>query len=102
MLLTSVNVVPEIIVGFMSSLNVAVIAVLLGMAVAFGAGTASVTVGAVVSGSAAVVKLQTWLVASALPARSVAAVVTVTVNRVLFVSVAGVVGVKIAVLPPAE
>ena len=78
--MTRVNVDPEIVVGFMSSLNVAVIAVLLGMAVAPGAGTANVTVGRVVSGKAAVVKVHTKSAARPLPAMSVAPFVTVAMN----------------------
>ena len=101
-LLTRVNVDPEIVAGFMSSLNVAVIAVLFATAVAPGAGTVTVTVGRVVSGSAAVVKVHTKFAARPLPARSVAPLVTVAVNWVLSASVVGVVGVKIAVRLDAE
>ena len=101
-LLTRVNVVPEIVAGFMSSLNVAVIAVLFATAVAAGAGTVNVTVGRVVSGKAAVVKVHTKLAARPLPARSRAPVVTVAVNWLFGARVAGVLGVKIAVRLVAE
>ena len=65
-------------------------------------GLTAVTVGGVLSPVLPVVKLHTWLPASALPARSVAAVVMVAVNTLLFASVAGVDGVKVAVLTPTE
>ena len=96
------KLVVEIVAGFIGSLKVAVIAVLLATAVAASAGTVNVTVGRVVSGSAAVVKVHTKFVARPLPARSLAPVVTVAVNWVLSASVDGVVGVKIALRLIAE
>ena len=86
--LISVKLAPVMVAGFITSLKVALMPVLAATAVAAAAGTVRVTVGRVVSGAAAVVKLHTWLPApgataelpaSPLPARSVAAAVTVTV-----------------------
>src|SRR2546429_241990 len=62
-----------------ASLKVALMVWLIGTAVAALAGTVALTVGGVVSGVAPVVKLQTKSAASALPARSLAAVVIVAV-----------------------
>ena len=59
------------------------------------AGRVDVTMGAVMSGVAPVVKVHTKLLARALPARSLAPVVIVPVKRVLGASWA--VGVKVAV-----
>jgi len=87
--------------GAMSSLNVAVTKVLFA-ATALCAGTTLVTVGAVVSGATEVLKVQTLLVARALPARSVTVVLTVAVNEVLVGSGDGLVGVNVAVRASAE
>ena len=85
--LVTVKLVPVIVAGFMASLKVALIAVLVATPVAAAAGRVSVTVGRAVSGAAPVVKVQMWLPApggtarlpaSALPARSVAALEMVT------------------------
>src|SRR5439155_537880 len=69
-----------IVKGSIASLKVALMVWLIGTAVAPLAGTVALTVGGVVSGVAPVVKLQPKSVASALPARSLAPVVTVAVN----------------------
>ena len=68
-----------IVNGSIASLKVAVIFVLIATPVAALAGTVRLTVGAVVSGAAPVVKLHTKSLASALPARSLAPVVIVAV-----------------------
>ena len=65
--------------GSIASLKVAAIFWLIVTPVAALAGTVRITVGAVVSGVAPVVKLQTKLLASALPARSRVPVVIVAV-----------------------
>src|SRR5438094_8226653 len=69
--------------GSIASLKVAAIFRLVATAVAALAGTVKLTVGAVVSGVAPVVKLQTKSLASALPARSLALCLTLTVYPVL-------------------
>ena len=81
--------------------NLALMAELLATATALFAGTVVVTVGRLVSGADPVVKLQATLAASALPARSAAAVVTVAVNALLAGRLAGVAGVKTTVRPLA-
>src|SRR5947208_15388958 len=68
-----------IVKGFIASLKVALMVWLIGTAVAPLAGTVALTVGAVVSGVAPVVKLQLKSVASALPARSRDPIVIVAV-----------------------
>jgi len=83
--------------AFMASLKLAVIAVLIATIVAPLAGKTVLTVGAVVSGAALVVKLQVNGAASALPARSRTAVVIVAAQVVLEGS--GLLGVKAATLP---
>jgi hypothetical protein len=65
--------------------------------VALAAGTVEITVGADVFELVPVVKVQTKLLASALPARSVTPIVIVAVYRVLAERLA--VGVKVAVVP---
>ena len=60
-------------------------------------GVVVITVGAVVSGVAPVVKVQVLFTARLLPARSFTPVVKVAVNSVLPAS--GLVGVKVAVFP---
>ena len=74
-----VKLEPTIVRGSMASLKVAVWELEMTTAVAEFAGTVEVTVGAVVSGAGAVVKLQTLLAAKEFPARSFAPVVTVAV-----------------------
>ena len=83
--------------GSIASLNTAFKLLFVRTPVALGAGTVEVTVGGVVSGVAPVVKVHTKLLASALPARSLAPVVMAAVNRVLPGS--GLVGIKVAVTP---
>ena len=68
-----------IVAGSIALLKVALTVWLIGTPVAISVGMVELTVGAVVSVDAPVVKLQTKLVASALPARSVAPVVIVAV-----------------------
>src|SRR5213082_37879 len=86
-----------IVKGSIASLKVALMVWLIGTAVAALAGTVTLTVGAVVSGVAPVVKLQLKSAASALPARSLAPVLTVAVYVVSGVRLPA--GVKIAVKP---
>ncbi len=86
-----------IVKGSIASLKVALMVWLIGTAVAPLAGTVALTVGAVVSGVAPVVKLQLKSVASALPAKSRAPVVTVAVNAVRGARLPA--GVKVAVTP---
>src|SRR5439155_790655 len=86
-----------IVKGSIASLKVALMVWLIGTAVAPLAGTVAFTVGGVVSGVTPVVKLQQKPVASALPARFLAPVVTSAVytvrgDRLL-------VGLKVAVTP---
>ena len=88
----TVKVAALIVAGFMTSLNVAEIAVLTATAAAPFAGTVEMTLG-----GGAVVKVHTKLAASAAPAGSFAPVVMVAVNTVLLGRTA--VGVKVAVLP---
>src|SRR6266571_899578 len=83
--------------GSIASLKVALMAWLIATAVAPLAGTVTLTVGGVVSGVAAVVKLQPKSAASALPARSLAPVVIVAVNVVR--GARALAGVKVAVTP---
>ena len=101
----TVKVVVLTVAGSIASLKVALTALLRQMPAAPASGLTAVTVGAVVSLVAPVVKVHTWLPApgkmavlpaSALPARSVAALVTVAVNRLPLASVAAV-GVKVTV-----
>jgi hypothetical protein len=66
----------------MSSLKVTAICEFSAVFVAPAAGTLSATVGGVTSGAAAVVKVHTKLLRSALPDRSIAAVVIVAVRAV--------------------
>src|SRR3989339_1000471 len=96
--------VKVIVEGSIASLNVALTALLVATPVALSAGFVRITVGAALSRAAPpapVVKVHMKFAASALPARSPAPVVIVAVNRVLSGSVAGVVGVKVAVLATA-
>ena len=86
-----------IVKGFIALLKVALIVWLMATAPAPLAGTVELTVGRVVSGVAPVVKLQPKSVASALPARSLAPVVTVAVNVVR--GARALAGVKVAVTP---
>src|SRR6185503_13024760 len=81
--------------GSIASLKVALMVWLIGTAVAALAGTVALTVGAVVSSVAPVVKLQPKSVASALPARSFAPVVIRAVNVVR--GAKALAGVKVAV-----
>ena len=82
-LFVTVKLLPLIVAAAMSSLKVALIFVLFGTFSAPAAGTVSTTVGRVVSPSAAVTKLHTKLLASAMPVVSCAAVVTVATHSVL-------------------
>src|SRR5204863_6940685 len=86
-----------IVKGSIASLKVALMARLVATPVAALAGTVELTVGAVVSGVAPVVKLQLKPVVSALPARSLAPVVTVAVYAVR--GARALAGVKVAVTP---
>src|SRR5438876_7608826 len=86
-----------IVNGSIASLKVALMVWLIGTAVAPSAGTVALTIGGVVSGVAPVVKLQPKSVTSALPARSLAPVVTTAVNVVRGARVLA--GVKVAVTP---
>src|SRR5947199_130089 len=65
-----VKVIGVVVKGSIASLKVAAIFWLIASPVAALAGTVKLTIGAVVSGVAPVVKLQTMLLAGALPARS--------------------------------
>src|SRR5687768_4232455 len=75
----SVKVTWSSVAGFMASLKVAATVPLTGAFAAPLAGTVEMTVGAVVSAVASVVKVQLWGVASGVPARSLAATVMVAV-----------------------
>src|SRR6185369_7304777 len=86
-----------VVAGSIASLKVALMVWLIATPAAALAGTVRVTVGAVVSWAAPVVKLQLISVASALPARSLAPVVTVAVYAVRGARVMA--GVKVAVKP---
>jgi hypothetical protein len=100
-----------IVTGSIASLNVALTNLVKQLPMLASAGVIVVTVGAVVSVPAPVVKLHTWLPAPGkvavlpaieLPAKSVAAVVIVTVNAELIANVPGAAGVNVAVLAEAE
>ena len=93
----TVKVLVVMVSGSMALLNVAFSLLLTATKVAPLTGLVEVTVGGVVSGVAPVVKVHAKLLASALPARSLAPVVMVAVNKVLPAS--GLVGVKVAVVP---
>ena len=67
-----VKVVPVMLKGFIGSLKLALTSWLTGTALARFTGTVEVTVGAIASAFAPVVKIQAKLLASALPARSFA------------------------------
>src|SRR5438270_14086675 len=86
-----------IVKGSIGSLKVALMVWLIGTAVAPLAGTVALTVGAVVSRVAPVVKLQMKSAAGALPARSLAPVVTRAVYVVR--EARALAGVKVAVTP---
>src|SRR6185369_862614 len=92
-----VKVTGVVVKGSIASLKVAAIFWLMATPVAAFAGTVKLTVGAVVSRVAPVVKLQTKLFASALPARSLLPVVTVAVEVVL--GARALKGLKVAVTP---
>jgi hypothetical protein len=83
--------------GSIASLKLAEISVLSATPVAPATGTVELTVGAVVSGVAPVVKLQVKALARALPATSLATVVIVAVQMVLAGRLLD--GVKVATLP---
>ena len=98
---------PVIVVGSIGSLKVAFTGLLRQTPALRSGGLTDVTVGGVVSPAAPVLKVHTWLPApgvaavlpaSALPARSVAAVVTVAVKRLPLASTAA--GAKVAVIEP--
>ena len=92
-----VKVTFVIVSGSITSLKVAAAFLLRATPVAPFAGSVKVTVGAVVSAAAPVVKVHTKLLANALPARSLAPVVIVAVKRVLAARLAD--GEKVAVKP---
>jgi hypothetical protein len=73
------KVAAVIVAGSIASLKVAVMFPLTSTLVAVSAGSVELTVGAVVSAVAPVVKLHVLLAANALPARSLTPVVTVAV-----------------------
>ena len=83
--------------GFIAFVKVAVIALLMTTPVALTIGMTELTIGAVVSGAAPVVKLHTLLAARALPAKSLAPVVIVAVYKVLAARLDA--GVKVAATP---
>src|SRR5437762_130210 len=83
--------------GSIASLKVALMVWLIATAVAPLAGTVALTVGRVVSGVTPVVKLQLKSAASAVPARSLAPVVTVAVYVVRGARLTA--GLKVAVTP---
>jgi hypothetical protein len=91
----TVKLMGLIVAGFIASLKAAVSARLIGTLVLPVAGTVEMTVGGV--GAGTVLKLHTKALASPLPARSVAPVVIVAVNKVLVASRAA--GVKVATVP---
>src|SRR6185295_6330987 len=93
----SVTLTVVIVVGSIASLKVALIFWLKGTPVAPLTGSVALTVGAVVSGAAPVVKLQLKAAARVLPARSRATVVMVAVKVVL--AARGLSGVNVAVVP---
>src|SRR5207253_200830 len=86
-----------IVKGSIASLKVALMVWLIATARSAVAGTVALTSGRVVSGVTPVVKLQLKSVASALPARSLAPVVTVAVYAVR--GARALAGVKVAVTP---
>ena len=92
-----VKVAVVIVKGSIALLKVALSLLLTATAVAELTGTVEATVGGVVSGVAPVVKLHTKLLAKALPARSLAPVLTVAVKSVL--PAKGLVGENVAVVP---
>src|SRR6266699_822760 len=83
--------------GSIAALKVALMGWVIATAVAPLAGTVELTIGGVVSGVAPVVKLQLKSVASALPAKSLAPVVTAAVYMVSGARLPP--GVKVAVTP---
>jgi hypothetical protein len=85
------------VAGAIASSNVPVTALLTATPVALLSGLLELTVGGVVSAPAPVVKLHTWLAASAFPATSVMAVVSVAVYVVLLARDAD--GVNVAIVP---
>lgn len=84
--------------GAMDSLKVTFTVLLVQMAKLSSAGLTSVTVGTVVSSASAVLKVQTVGATKGLPAKSVAALLTVAVKAVLLAK--RLVGVKVAVRAP--
>jgi hypothetical protein len=97
-ILVNVKLLASMLLAVMSSLKVALMPVLLATPVAALAGTFKITVGRVVSASAAVVNVLVKVLASGLPAKSFSAVLSVTVYKVLFANGVGKVGVNTAVL----
>ena len=94
-----VKVVPLSVDGSIALLNVALIPAL-GAEVAPLAGVMSVIAGAVLSGPTPVVKVQVCAIASGFPAKSLAAVVIVAVNKTPVAN--ALVGVNVAVAPISE
>jgi hypothetical protein len=97
-MLVRVKLLVSMLLAVMSSLKVALIPVLFATPVAASAGKFTITVGRVVSASAAVVNTLVNVLASGLPAKSVSAVLSVTVYSVLFANGVGEVGVNTAEL----
>jgi hypothetical protein len=97
-MLVNVKLLASMLLAVMSSLKVALMPVLLATPVAPFAGTFKITVGRVVSASAAVVNVLVKVLASGLLAKSVIAVLRVTVYSVLFANGVGEVGVNTAEL----
>ena len=86
-----------IVRGFIDSLKLAVISVLMGTLLALAAGLVELTVGAVLSGAAPVVKFQLKGLTNVFPAVSATALVIVAVHIVLAGRSAA--GIKVATLP---
>ena len=91
------NVAVVSVSGFIGSLKLAVINVLIATPVVFATGLVELTVGAVMSGAAPVVKLQLTAVSMALAATSLTSVVISAVQVVL--PGRSLAGVKVATLP---
>ena len=86
-----------IVFAFIASLKLAATLVFKATPLSLAAGLVELTVGAVTSGATPVVKLQVWALCKALPASSLAPVLTVAAQVVEAGSVAE--GVNVATLP---
>ena len=93
----TVNVAVVIVEGSIASLNVALAAALRDTLMGESAGIVELTMGAVLSGIAPVVKLQVNALANGFPARSRTPVVIFAVNRVL--AARALLGLNVAVVP---